>query len=74
MRVGDDVVGGAVDEEVLEAPDEAQPEGAGPEGGRQPQVRVHVVHATHEQAAHQVKLGRVACLKGKGKYVELFLI
>ncbi len=58
--VVDHVVGRAVDEEIFEAPDEAVPESAGPQRGRQPQVGVHVVHATHEQTADKVQLGSIA--------------
>ena len=59
MGVRHDIVGGAVDVEVLETPDEAVSEGGRPQRGWQPEIRVHVVHAPDVQAAHQVQLTRV---------------
>ncbi len=63
MRVGDEVQRCPVDEELLEAPDEAVAEGAGPEGGREAEVGVHVVHAANEQVVAEVKLGGVAWME-----------
>ena len=61
MGVSDNVVGCAVDVEVLEAADEAVAQRGRPQRGRDLHIGVHIVDAADEQTALEVELIRIAC-------------
>jgi hypothetical protein len=56
VSVSHDIDGGPVDVEILEAADEPVSQRGRPDSLWQLQVRVHVVHAAHVQAADEVQL------------------